>query len=171
MTLTLRATTDCAGTPGVCTSDGRMLGAGLQATIAGPPTLSVADTEVDEGAGATLDFEVTLNRPLNETVTVGYRTVNGSASAGADYTSTNGTLTFAAQETSKTVSVPVLDDIHDEGAETLTLRLQSPAPTRVKLADAEATGSAFAFTGGTAQTGLAAFWGRGAVTRFDGARG
>ena len=275
VTLGVHATTDCAGTPGVCTSDGRMLGGGLQATIAGPPTLSVADAEVDEGSGATLDFEVTLNRALNETVTVGYRTVNGSASAGADYTSTSGTLTFAAQETSKTVSVPVLDDIHDEGAETLTLRLQSPAPTRVKLADAEATGtinntdampqawlarfgrtvgehameavearlqgprtpglsgsiggqqlsglsgakdaaakadeadtrqgletltnwlsgkpgaetdagafesrslsgrevltgSAFAFTGGTAQTGLAAFWGRGAVTRFDGREG
>ena len=275
VTLVVRTTTDCAGTHGVCTSDGRMLGGGLQATIAGPPTLSVADAEVDEGAGATLDFEVTLNRALNETVTVGYRTVNGSASAGADYTSTNGTLTFAAGETLKTVSVPVLDDVHDEGSETLTLRLQSPAPTRVKLAHAEATGtinntdampqawlarfgrtvgehaieavearlqgprtpglsgsiggqqlsglsgakdaaakadeadtrqgletltdwlsgkpgaetdagafeslslsgrealtgSSFAFTGGTAQTGLAAFWGRGAVTRFDGREG
>ena len=277
VTLTLRATTDCAGTPGVCASDGRMLGGGLEAMIAGPPTLAVADAEVDEGSGATLDFEVTLNRALNETVTVGYRTANGSASAGADYTSTSGTLTFAAQETSKTVSVPVLDDEHDEGSETLTFRLQSPAPARVKLADAEATGtinntdampkawlarfgrtvgeqameavearfeaarapglsgsiggqqfpglsgagaedaeagaaetetrqgletlagwlsgksgaeadalafesgtltgrevltgSSFAFTGGTAETGLAAFWGRGAVTRFDGREG
>ena len=36
VTLALRATTDCAGTPGVCTSDGRMLGGGLQAVIAGP---------------------------------------------------------------------------------------------------------------------------------------
>ena len=37
--------------------------------------------------------------------------------------------------------MPVLDDGHNEGSETLTLRLQSPAPTRVKLADAEATGT------------------------------
>ena len=140
-TLVLRATTDCAGTPGVCTPDGRMLGGGLQARIAGPPTLAVADAEVDENSGATLDFEVTLNRALNETVTVGYGTADVSASAGADYTSTSGTLTFAAQETSKTVSVPVLDDGHDEGSETLTLRLRSPTPTRVKLADAEATGT------------------------------
>ena len=141
VTLTLRATTDCAGTPGVCASDGRMLGGGLQAMIAGPPTLAVADAEVDEGSGAVLDFEVTLNRALNETVTVGYGTANGSANAGDDYTSTTGTLTFAAQETSKTVSVPVLDDEHDEGSETLTLGLRNPSPARVKLADAEATGT------------------------------
>ena len=112
-----------------------------EARIAGPPTLSVADAEVDENSGATLDFEVTLNRALNETVTVGYGTADVSASAGADYTSTSGTLTFAAQETSKTVSVAVLNDGHNEGSETLTLRLSSPSPTRVKLADAEATGT------------------------------
>ena len=32
-------------------------------------------------------------------------------------------------------------------------------------------GSTFALTGGTAETGLASFWGRGAVTRFDGREG
>ena len=275
VTLALRATTDCAGTPGVCTPDGRMLGGGLQATIGGPPTLAVADAEVDEASGVTLDFAVTLSRALTETVTVGYRTVDGSASAGADYTNTTGTLTFAAGETSKTVSVPVLDDEHDEGSETMTLRLRNPSPARVKLADGEATGtinntdampqawlarfgrtvgeqameavearfgaartpglsgsiggqqlsgfsgagaedaeaaetdtregletladwrsgksgedadtrafgsrtlsgrevltgSSFAFSGGTAERGFAAFWGRGAVTRFDGREG
>ena len=101
----------------------------------------MADAEVDENAGATLDFEVTLNRALNETVTVGYGTADVSASAGADYTSTSGTLTFAAQETSKTVSVSVLNDGHNEGSETMTLSLSSPSPTRVKLADADATGT------------------------------
>ena len=141
VTLTVRATTDCAGTPGVCAPDGRMLGGGLQATIAGPATLSVADAEVDEASGVTLDFAVSLSRALTETVTVEYRTADGSASAGADYTNTTGTLTFAAGETSKTVSVPVLDDEHDEGSETMTLRLRNPSPARVKLADGEATGT------------------------------
>ena len=141
VTLALRATTDCAGTPGVCTADGRMLGSGLQATIAGPPTLAVADAEVEEGSGAVLDFAVSLSRALTETVTVGYRTADGTASAGADYTNTTGTLTFAAGETSKTVSVAVLDDEHDEGSETMTLSLRNPSPARVKLSDAEATGT------------------------------
>ncbi len=141
VTLTLRATTDCAGTPGVCTSDGRMLGGGLQATIAGPPTLSVADAEVDENSDVMLDFAVTLNRVLTDPVTVGYSTADDTASAGVDYTNTTGTLTFAAGETLKTVSVPVLDDEHDEGSETMTLTLSNPSPARVKLADAEATGT------------------------------
>ena len=141
VTLALRATTDCAGTPGVCTRDGRKLAGGLQATIAGPATLSVADAEVDEASGAVLDFTVTLSRRLMETVTVEYGTADGTASAGADYTNTSGTLTFAAGDTSKTVAVPVLDDELDEGSETLTLTLSNPAPTRVKLADAEATGT------------------------------
>ena len=35
----------------------------------------------------------------------------------------------------------MLDDGHDEGSETMTLRLQSPSPTRVKLANASATGT------------------------------
>ena len=33
------------------------------------------------------------------------------------------------------------------------------------------TGSSFALTGGTAETGFGAFWGRGAATRFDGREG
>ena len=139
--LAVRATTDCAGTPGVCTSDGRMLGGGLQATIAGPPTLAVSDAEVEEAPDATLDFAVSLSRALSETVTVAYATSDGTARAGDDYTNTTGTLTFTAGDTSQTVSVPVLDDSHDEGSETMTLRLQHPSPTRVKLADAEATGT------------------------------
>ena len=141
VTLALRATTDCAGTPGICTSDGRMLPGGLEATIGGPPTLAVADAEVEEASGAVLAFTVTLSRALTETVTVDYRTEDGTASAGADYTQTTGSLTFTAGETAKTVAVPVLDDVHDDDGETLTLRLQTPSPVRVKLSDGEATGT------------------------------
>ena len=56
-----------------------------------------------------------------------------------DYTAANGTLTFEAGESSKTVEVAVLDDSHDEGEETMTLRLSNPSEGR--LADAEATGT------------------------------
>ena len=73
--------------------------------------LSVADASVAEpGAGqtATLDFAVTLGRAGPGTVTVAYATADGTATAGSDYTAASGTLSFAAGETSKTVSVPVL---------------------------------------------------------------
>ena len=68
-----------------------------------------------------------------------YATADGSAHAGDDYTAASGTLTFTAGERSKTIEVGVLDDAHDEGEETLTLRLSNPSSGR--LADGEATGT------------------------------
>ena len=50
-----------------------------------------------------------------------------------------GTLTIAAGETSRAVAVAVLDDAHDEGEETLTLRLSDPSGAH--LADGEAAGT------------------------------
>ena len=141
VTLALVATTDCDGTPGVCDAADRMLAGPLSLTVEGPPTLSVADAEIDEAANVTLDFTVTLSRSLSEAVTVAYATSDGTATAGSDYTAAGGTLTFAAGDTQKTVSVAVLDDAHDEGSETVTLTLSNPSPARVKLADATATGT------------------------------
>ncbi len=121
------------------TSDGRGLESAVSATVAGPVGISVVDARVEEGAGAMLEFAVTLSRAAAGQVTVDYQTVNGTASAGSDYTAANGTLTFEAGESSKTVEVAVLDDSHDEGEETMTLRLSNPSEGR--LADAEATGT------------------------------
>ena len=106
------------------------------------PTISVADARANEAAGATVAFQVSLSRAFTSAghrVTVDYATSDGTAVAGADYTATSGTLTFAAGETSKTVNVPIIDDSHDEGAETFTLRLSNPAGARI--GDAEATGT------------------------------
>ena len=94
---------------------------------------------MQEGPNATLAFAVTLSRAPSGTVTVDYATADGTATAGSDYTATSGTLSFAAGETEKTVSVPVLDDGHDEGSETLTLTLSNPSGAY--LADGSATGT------------------------------
>ena len=107
-----------------------------------PPALSVADAAVAEpGAGqsATLDFVVTLSHAAAAAVTVNYATSNGTATAGADYTAATGTLTFAAGETTKTVSV--LNDAHDEGSETLTLTLSNASGAVIKSDGATATGT------------------------------
>ena len=101
--------------------------------------LSVADASVSEGPGARLAFAVTLDRTRDRTVLVRYATSDGTATAGEDYTGVSGTLRFAPGETSKTVSVTVLDDAHDEGAETLTLRLSSAR--RAVIDDATAVGT------------------------------
>ena len=139
VTVTLSPSPACGETGAVCTADGRTFTTGLATRIQGPPGLAVADAEVEEAANATLAFAVTLSRPPSSTVTVDYATWDGTAVAGSDYTATSGTLTFAAGETDKTVSVPVLDDAHDEGSETLTLVLSNPSGAY--LADGTATGT------------------------------
>ena len=121
------------------TADGRALSNSPSATVAGPVGISVADASVDEAADAVLEFVVTLSRAASAAFTVAYQTSDGSATAGQDYTATSGTLSFQTGDTSKTIEVAVLDDSHDEGEETLTLRLSNPSGGR--LADGEATGT------------------------------
>ena len=136
--VSLPATTgDCGGTDALCTPDGRKLSGALTETVPGPPALSVADAEVEEGADAVLAFAVTLSRGASGTVTVGYATSDGTATAGDDYTAASGTLTFRAGEIEKTVSVAVLDDSHDEGGETLTLTLSNALGAYVEDGTAE----------------------------------
>jgi len=52
---------------------------------------------------------------------------NGVASPRCDYINTLGTLTFAAGETFKTFSVPLVDDSYAEGNESFTITLSSPS--------------------------------------------
>ena len=109
------------------------------AKVLGPATLSVADVRATEEADAMLEFAVTLSQAASVTVAVDYATADGTAQAGQDYTAAVGTLTFAAGETQKTVSVAVLDDAHDEGEETLTLTLSNASGAHI--ADNVATGT------------------------------
>ena len=129
----------CGETGSVCTEAGRMIEGPVSATVLGPVAISVADATVREEEGATLAFAVTLDREREADVTVDYATGNGTATAGEDYVAQSGDLTFAAGETAKTVEVEVLDDVHDEGTETMTLTLSNPSGARI--ADATATGT------------------------------
>ena len=139
VTVTLAAGAVCGTPAAVCTKDGRALSNTVSATVRGPVGIAVADARVEEGAGAVLAFVVTLSRAASGTLTVDYATSDGTATAGTDYTAASGTLTFTAGDRSKTISVAVLDDSHDEGEETLTLRLSDPSGGRVT--DGEATGT------------------------------
>jgi hypothetical protein len=103
--------------------------------------------DVDESDGAAT-VTVTLSHAVDADVTVAYATADGSATAGADYSDTNGTLTFlgnihnnGAGETSKTIQIPLLQDGDAEDPETLTLALSNalPGASSVMGAPASAT--------------------------------
>ena len=58
-------------------------------------------------------------------LTVDYATIDGTATAGQDYTATSGTLTFSGGETSKSFQIPILDDAVTEPDETFTVALRN----------------------------------------------
>ena len=126
MKVTLAGGRACTEAGAVCTADGRALTNTSSVTIGGPVRIRVEGARAKEGKDESLDFAVTLNRAASHAVSVDYATEDGTAAAGADYTATSGTLTFAAGETAKTVSVPVLDDAVDEGKEVMRLLLSNP---------------------------------------------
>lgn len=94
------------------------------------PTFFVNEPEVAEGDAETtslLAFTVTMSPVWDEVVTVNYAVTGGTATAGEDFRTANGTLTYAVGETSKPVNVTVLGDNEIENDETVTLTLSSPS--------------------------------------------
>ncbi len=108
---------------------------------AGTVSVSVADASAREASGS-IAFAVTLSAAAREAVSVDWATRDGTATSGTDYTAASGTLTFATGETRKSVTVTLLDDVHDEGTETFSLVLSNPRPgDAATLADGTATGT------------------------------
>ena len=106
--------------------------------LSGLPELAIYDVAVAEDAGSAV-FRVGLSAESDQAVTVAYRTSDWTATAGADYTVTNGTLVFQPGETRKAIAVPVLDDSEEEGDETFTVRLSDVG--NATLVDPEGTGT------------------------------
>lgn len=105
------------------------------------PSFSVDDITVAEGDSGTTNatFTVTLSQALSAQATVNFATSNGTALAPADYTSSSGTLTFAAGETSKTVTVVIVGDTLDEENETVKLLLSNAVGAAIADAEGVAT--------------------------------
>ncbi len=90
----------------------------------GPPSLVVLDGTSDENASP-MSFSVIMTNSSASTQTVEYASSDNTATAGDDYTTTTGTLTFNSGQTSKTVNVPIVDDAVNEADETFTLTLSN----------------------------------------------
>ena len=108
------------------------------------PVLSVTDRTVAEDAGQ-ITIQVRLNRAGTETVTVNWAAVDGTATAGSDFTGQlSGALSFAPNVTSQTITLMVTDDtVDEEDQETFTIVLTDPAnagvagPGTIKITDNE----------------------------------
>ena len=90
--------------------------------------LSVNDLVIAEGSNGVVqaNFNINLSSVQNETVSVDFATQDGSALAGQDYVSTNGTVTFAPGERVKVIPVAVTADEAPEPDETFFLTLSNP---------------------------------------------
>nr|WP_245210927.1 FG-GAP-like repeat-containing protein [Prochlorococcus marinus] len=103
----------------------------------GATRISISDVTTSNENAANASITVSLNQTTDEDVTVAYATSNGTATAGADYTATSGTLTISAGATSGTFNVPVLADSLDENNETVNITLTNP--TNASISDSTAT--------------------------------
>jgi uncharacterized repeat protein (TIGR01451 family) len=103
------------------------------------PGVALADAQAFEEDGS-LVFEVTLDAPSGLVVTVGWETSDGTAQAGPDYVDADGTVEFAPGETSKQVSVSLVDDTVDEDDESMELLVTGTTNAGPTL-DGEAVGT------------------------------
>jgi hypothetical protein len=77
---------------------------------------------------------IVINKPWDVAITVTHTTTAGTAVAGTDYTTTNGTATIPIGATSVTVPIPTLERAGDQGTRTFTVTLSSPLAGATPLA-------------------------------------
>ena len=87
-------------------------------------------------------FVVKLSRAYSGPVTVAYRTVDGTATAGSDYTAKQGTVTIPAGATSAPIDVMVRADRLVERDETFAVELTGvPNVIGIPIADGKGLGT------------------------------
>jgi len=91
-----------------------------------PPSIAIDRKTASEAAGQMV-FTVSLSHASESTVTVSYTTVNSAAHFGSDFTAVAGSLAFAPGETSRTIAVPIINDLVEEVDETFFVDLSAAA--------------------------------------------
>ncbi|MFM6024769.1 MAG: Calx-beta domain-containing protein, partial [Dolichospermum sp.] len=93
-----------------------------------PGTIQFSNADYSVNENGTLVTAVTLTRTNGSdgAVSVRINLTNGTANAGSDYNNTPITVNFANGETSKTVTIPIIDDSLLESNETINLSLSNP---------------------------------------------
>ncbi len=92
-----------------------------------------ASGSADEGGVQT--FVISRSGDIDQAASISYSTGDGTATSGLDYTLLTGTLSFAAGESSKSVTVQTIQDGLSEGDETLTLTIGNPTQGQTSTND------------------------------------
>ncbi|HSH17074.1 MAG TPA: Calx-beta domain-containing protein, partial [Verrucomicrobiae bacterium] len=88
---------------------------------------AAASFSVNEGvSGGNAAVQVLRRGSLLGTATVDYLSLGGTATPNTDYEPVIGTLTFGPGEASKSILIPVFEDVLIEGNETVQLELANP---------------------------------------------
>ncbi|MCB1245726.1 MAG: hypothetical protein KDB69_00500, partial [Acidimicrobiia bacterium] len=104
------------------------------------PTPSIAINDAAATEGSPVQFTVTLSRPSQASVTVGWTTNNGTAVAPGDYTADSDTVIFPPLSTSQPISVSTIaDGVFEGGSENFTVTLSGP--TNATISDSTGLGT------------------------------
>jgi len=104
----------------------------------GSPADSVSESQVSKTITVTrsgdTSFPASVNYATSDASGANNCNVNnGNGSARCDYIATSGTLNFAANETSKNILIPIVDDAYLEGNETFTVTLSAAGGNNVSI--------------------------------------
>lgn len=98
-------------------------------TVQAAPSIKPAKGKISvaEDAGSA-SITISRARNLHGEVTVDFRTIDGTAVAGTDYESTNGTLVFGPSESTKTITIPIIDNnVVNPTKRKFSIRLGNPS--------------------------------------------
>ena len=107
------------------------------------PGISIDDIAINErdSGSANATLTVSLSGQSSQTVTVNFATANGTATAGSDYQSNSGTVTFLPLETTRSINVTVNGDITFEPDEDFLVNLSNPVNATID--DNQGSGTIF----------------------------
>jgi hypothetical protein len=114
------------------------------------PTFSVSDVTVTEGTDSEATLTVSTPTAPDSDTTVDFETVqlsaDDAATAGSDYTTTNGSVTVKGGETSAEITVPILDNStfdgtidNPDGVERFEVKLTGSSAGEISSSDGTAT--------------------------------
>lgn len=120
---------------GMAIDDFSITGTGASAT---PGSFAIADASADEDSG-TMTFTLTRSGGSSGEAVVAYSFADGTAQNGSDFSATDGSVTFADGETTKTISVTLNADAVNEDDEAFTLTLTGTSAGTIGTATATGT--------------------------------